>query len=211
MFSNKRRKPKGILIFILIGILLAGSGYIYGYYFAKKSVLNDEQLQHSNDIPSQKQLATDYPLYNEMEGDGAYETDTDQTIARDTKLKFLHIYKKCGHEVVKEFMAQDSLIGLNSQELEQYYDDWDVIYFSAEEVLLTQYFDGFCPKHYIIMNNNGYVGIYKNELGKEQPELLRETSIPINILPEDFKKQIRDGMVVDDEYHLDLLLEDIGS
>lgn len=208
MFSNKRRKPKGVLIFILVGILLLASGYIYGYLFTKKSVINNGRPEQSDNIPSQNTL---FPSYNEMEGDGVYETDTDQTITKDTRLKFLHIYKRCGHEVVEESTAEGSLVGLNAHELEQYYGDWDVIYFSVEEVLLMQHFQGYCPKHYIIMDNNGYVGIYKNKLGKEQPELFRETSIPINILPEDFKRQIRGGLVVDDEYHLDLLLEDIGS
>ncbi|MGI6113699.1 MAG: hypothetical protein ACOYEJ_06210 [Mahellales bacterium] len=211
MFSKNRRKSRGILIFILVGILLLGSGYIYGYYFTNRSVLKDGQLPESNEIPSEKQLNTDYPSDNEMEGDGVYETDLDQRITRDTKIKFLHAYRKCGHDVVEESIVEEGLIGMNSQELEEYFDNWDVIYFSQQEVLLMQYFDGYCPKHYIIMNNNGYIGIYKNELGGEQPGLFKETSIPITVLPEDFKRQIQDGLVVDDEYHLDLLLEDIGS
>ena len=116
-------------------------------------------------------------------------------------------YTKCNHTEVKEEIVSEELVNLNEEELQEKYQDYTIKQFGTEKVVLYNEIDGYCNNHYIIKENDGYIGIFKLKNNGEE-ELIRLTNISVQYLPETDLANIKDGLEVYGKDTLNKILED---
>ncbi|SHJ87920.1 hypothetical protein [Tepidibacter formicigenes] len=135
-------------------------------------------------------------------------------LKKDSKLKFTIKYTKCEHVNVKEEKVPDAVVGFNEKKLKEYikfnYPDWRLISFSEKGVELVKEIDSYCDKHYEMIEENGYIIIYKyDENGNKN--LVEKTEFTVTSLPSIDQEQIKAGLVLDSLEEVNQRLEDFGS
>lgn len=136
-------------------------------------------------------------------------SSSDEKVSSNSALILKKYYKECGHTINEYVEILPELINMTQDEVQDKFQDWDLIGFSNREVTLLKEFEGTCGEHFYIKEENGKVVIYKILAdGTEQP--YEKTEISTEFLPETDLIQIQseNGIKVYGEEELNKVLED---
>ncbi|MCL2753879.1 MAG: hypothetical protein FWE44_07010 [Defluviitaleaceae bacterium] len=134
--------------------------------------------------------------------DGVYRILPNTIIIYDIYQPATHEYERT-HEHPSPF-----LLGLALHELAEILPDWQILYFSPEQVHLRQGAD-FFTRQYIISAYEGFVAIfYDNGYGETVKEM---TNRPVSALAPAEQRRLAEGIEVTGNDELMRALEDFGS
>ncbi len=199
MFYHRNRKK--ILIFSSIMILLFLAGFSYGYF----THIADKQLPDDS--------------ANSLESDqGLEELDESMEAALEVSktegnwiLTLERTYTICKHTITDEMPMGTRYVGKTSEELSLAYPLWQLVEFTPEKVMFTVDIDGYCPEHYVIKEEDGYLVVYRPE--KETGALypVEKTGISYDRLTPDMQDKVDIGLAVDTIEDVEYLMEDWES
>jgi len=128
-------------------------------------------------------------------------------IQPDAVIIIKEYYTKCDHLLQEEEIVEEILVNMTEDELQAYYKDYTIETFSEKEVILYKECKEWCPKHYILKNDNGVVVIYRlNPQGKET--VVEKTDIIAEYLPLEDQERLNEGIALVGDELLNSTLED---
>lgn len=131
----------------------------------------------------------------------------DSVLSPNAKIIFKDYYKSCGHIETVEEKASEEVVNLYEQQIREIYSDYELEDFSQEEVSFYKEVDGMCDKHYLLIEEEGYLAIYKLENSGDKT-LISKTNISSEYLTETDNVQLKQGMYVYGLDELNRALED---
>ena len=163
-------------------------------------------------------LATSYDVKKKEEAIGNVEVSTNETfiatavedeekVSPNCKFALKKYYDECNHFDYKESELPIELVNLTRQEVEDYYENWEVEEFSNNQLVLYQEIDGYCNQHFLIKLDDGIVKIFRYTTNGEL-SLYKETEVYEEYLPENDAEKLREGIMVYSEGMLSSVLED---
>ena len=102
-------------------------------------------------------------------------------------------------------------IGKTRSEIAQAFPDWQLKDFSPERVLLSTKINSYCPDHYIIREEDGFLVIFRADKDTGYMIAVEATNIPIDRLSQELQEQVSKGMVLDSIEAVEQLMEDWES
>lgn len=131
----------------------------------------------------------------------------EEKISPNAKFALKKYYDECSHFDYNEAELPVELVNLTRQEVEDYYDDWEVETFSDTELVLVKEINGYCDQHFLLRLDDDNINVYRlNNLG--EPVLYKTTDIVKEYLTEDDIKTLKEGIYVYSEGKLSSALED---
>ncbi len=219
MFEDRSIRRKKRYLLAAVFLLLASAAFGVGYFF------NAEAPGAPNDPenPGKVNLQIPDSLINPTTGKESYEqvnadsnVDTainmpDKNILTpNTQLIFRTYYNSCKHTREKAVQAGNDEVNMKAEQLKEKYADWEITAFSPPIVELSKTIDTYCPSHYIIGVDNGYIAIYVyDENGNKNMQERTDISIA-TLTPED-QQALTAGIVVDTEDQKEQTLEGFSN
>ncbi|MBM7613874.1 BofC C-terminal domain-containing protein [Alkaliphilus hydrothermalis] len=214
-----RRRRKAPFVIFALWLCIGMVGFLLGYYFApekgEKQPLHIGEGQNSVGDKAEKDNP---PTANTVE-EGEEEEEPENrpvssyevVVGEDTKVVFRTMYDRCKTINDDVMVPLENMVGLKEGEFKDYaadqFKEWQVVRFSGEEVVLYQMKDQYCPNHFLVMEDNGYIAIYQyNENGDKI--LVEKTQIPTSSLPKMDQDKLKYGIPLPTREKVDQLLED---
>lgn len=195
-------KKSMLLAFLLLLIL----GFYFGYFLTdimdKKNQINVNDIEKNNltNVESKK----DKNVITNMVDDNI--------ITSETKMVFTIKYLKSQDENKEILSPQKEIIDFNEKETKDFFNQWEIIDFTSNEITLERQIDSYSPKHFKVGigkgNGNGEdcIAIYKfDKEGQEVIDFI--TNTPISILNQREREKFIKGMIFSNEEDLHRMLE----
>lgn len=204
MFENRKKRRRGKLLTIIGAcFILMISGFVYSYYSYLGAQGEDDHLNNPY-------------LGNQNSPENSQVEPADHITAKvtpSTALQFTTLYShpKCGHKITEEKKADDKLINMAEEDLEDYYKEWDIVSFSQREVILFRELkNSLCTDHYMLKDQDGKIAIFK--MGNDGEWKIKETTpIVISSLRAKERDDLKSGIILRDEEEVNRYLEHFGS
>lgn len=141
------------------------------------------------------------------------DSNTVMTVAKEEKVSpntnfaLKKYYDECSHFDYEEAELPSELINLTQQEVEDYYDDWEVEKFTENDLVLAKEINGYCNQHFLIRLDDEKVNVYRLGTLGELKEY-QKTDIFKSYLPEEDVENLKEGIAVYGEGKLSSVLED---
>lgn len=119
----------------------------------------------------------------------------EQRTGEDCVITWEFVYETCGHTIKAESRITQDMTGLTLKEFSNTFSDIKVLDFSPKAVTLQKKIDQYCPNHYILKQNGGILGIFRNKLGTDKMALYMPVEIPFNQTPDELKTALYYGEV----------------
>lgn len=191
MFFDKRRT---MILLLCILIILMSIGFSYGYMTRHA----DDPQKMETDLGGQVPISQVNPVpVHRTEADGV--------------LVFERRYLGCGNVLQEEMALKTQFVGMAREELLFSFPGWEIIEFTPERVHMTAVLEGYCPQHYVVMEQDGYVAIFQGEKETGSLILIQVTHIPMTRLDSALQDQIEKGLQVDSLLELEQILENLDS
>lgn len=169
---------------------------------------SEEKLQIETNIADENILDECTDEYEELQENDMLETDSqEEKISPNCSFTIRTYYKGCGHITSQYNNIPEELVNKTEQELKEMYPEYMVETFKSNEIVVYQEKEGECGEHYLVKDLNGTVVIYERKSDGTE-ELLEETSIATDYLPETDKIQMQEGIEVNGKQELNQLIED---
>lgn len=169
---------------------------------------SEEQLKIETNIADENILDECTDEYEELQENNMLETDSqEEKISPNCSFTIRTYYKGCGHITSQYNNIPEELVNKTEQELKEMYPEYMVETFKSNEIVVYQEKEGECGEHYLVKDLNGTVVIYERKSDGTE-ELLEETSIATDYLPETDKIQMQEGIEVNGKQELNQLIED---
>ena len=169
---------------------------------------SEEQLQIETNIADENILDECTDEYEELQENDMLETDSqEEKISPNCSFTIRTYYKGCGHITSQYNNIPEELVNKTEQELKEMYPEYMVETFKSNEIVVYIEKEGECGEHYLVKDLNGTVVIYERKSDGTE-ELLEETSIATDYLPETDKIQMQEGIEVNGKQELNQLIED---
>ena len=193
-------KKSMLLAFLLLLIL----GFYFGYFLTdimdKKNQINLNDIEKNNltNVESKKDKNV---ITNVID---------DNIITSETKMVFTIKYLKSQDENKEILSPQKEIIGFNEKETKDFFNQWEIIDFTSNEIILERQIDSYSPKHFKVgigkRNGEDCIAIYKFD--KEGQEVIDfATNTPISILNQREREKFIKGMIFSNEEDLHRMLE----
>lgn len=85
----------------------------------------------------------------------------EEKVSPNTNFALKKYYDECSHFDYEEAELPNELVNLNQQEIEDYYDDWEVEKFTGEDLVLAKEVNGYCNQHFLIRLDGENVNVYR--------------------------------------------------
>jgi hypothetical protein len=191
---------KRYIIGLTVSVAALAVGFMVGYYIMRSP-------SYGRAVPQPQPLMPVEAEEDDKSADAErYLSDRVATVKQDAVLQTVTVYMSCGHEGVGEGPVLSDIVGLNEKQLMEKYPQWRIDEFKPDKVVLIREIGGYCPNHFVIREDNGMVAVY-DTAGK----LLRDTGIPLDILPGIVQDQIKEGIVVNSQEEVNAILENLDS
>jgi len=134
---------------------------------------------------------------------------SEDKISSNSALILKKYYKECGHTINEYIEMLPELVNMTQEEINDEFDEWELIGFSSREVTLLKEFEGTCGEHFSIREENGLIVIYKI-LADGTKQIYEKTEISTEFLPETDLLQMKseEGIQVYGKEELNKMLED---
>lgn len=131
----------------------------------------------------------------------------EEKVSPNAKFALKKCYDKCNHFNYDEVELPTELVNLTEQEVEDFYEDWEVEDFSESQLVLCKKIEGYCNEHFVVKLDSDMVAIYKvGTLG--ELNLYKSTDISKDYLPEEDVEKLEEGIPIFGEGKLGMVLED---
>ncbi|MCK9267456.1 MAG: BofC C-terminal domain-containing protein [Alkaliphilus sp.] len=213
----RRRVFPVIISFLILALVFSSIGFVVAYYKYSGQIARERsEMQREQELLQALIKAQEESSYNinKDNNDKITVSNYNDIINYETQLIYKTLYTQC-EDIIEEVRSPTSeLIGLNKDGLEEYLIgnqlDWEIECFSKEKIVLSKQVNKICPNHYLVSVNKGCIAIYKYYENGEK-KLIRQTDIPINILPIIDQEKLQKGILVNTEKEVNQLLEDYSS
>ena len=213
---------------LLLMVAGVGIGYLVNSEKQTKNNITNNQAQNVNELESQdtyhgdstKSQVNDNPIHEGGEGEAVLDEETTEPvnalldqkkIDENTKLIFKNKYLKCGHESAEEVELPNSLINLTVRELSAFYPERKVESFESNVVILsTEIIDKKCPKHYILKEYNGKLGVFY-QYPPHDSELHQIIDMNVEHFRQEDRGKLKNGIEINSDEELAQILEDFTS
>ena len=164
VFAHKHKRTLLIFSGLLLVLLILGSSYYY------RTGLSDKRPPDS----SSGTAGESGDSSAEGGGTGEMVREVSKT-EPGSVLVCRRFYIRCRHTVTEETAMAARYVGKTGEDLRLAYPAWDLVAFTPERAVFTVNIDGYCPNHYIIREEGGYLIIYRPE--KESGDIFPEIVI----------------------------------
>ena len=192
-----------ILSFVVIFVAVAAASVYLGFNYVNKRYNLEKPISDTDpDTTADKNDSQEIEI--------EIAPNKEVRITEKTKLVYEYLYKDDAKIDKTEEDAPYFLINKTQQEIKDLYNDWDLLKFTENEVVLRKTVEGMSRQYYYIGVLDGYVAVfYKNAInGSNLKEI---TSTPYSTLPIEEQYKIQKGIEVTGEDNLIRLLEDYDS
>ncbi len=200
-------------------LLLISAAFAVGYFFNSDipEALENPDNQPSANLQIPDSLINPTTVRKPYEEVNA-ESNTEETAniseidfpTPNTQLIFKTYYSSCKHTVEKAVQAESDEINMNEQQLKEKYNHWHLSGYSPPVIEFSRNIDTYCPGHYIIGVDGGYIAIYVyDENGHKS--LQEKTDIPAAPLTPEDQQALAGGIVVDTEEQKEQTLEGFSN
>jgi len=193
------------IAFMFFSAVLITTGIVSGYYF-----YNKETESEKNNKPEQYRLARNIQNYAEQNKPENYEENkkTDKT-SENTKMIYEYYYSQDGITRRKEKELPPELINKNREIIENVFDEWSIVTFNNNEIVLRKEICDSETTDYIIKDYNGVIAVFYDVDNEEKLKELTKT--PVSTLPENEQKLIKTGISITGNKNLLKILQDYES
>ncbi len=212
----KRTIFYGILIFIFsmgVGFLFSKMWVNQKMADANLKVVGDEIQYLNSSITNQLSLSnSNFSLTtNSANFSNSLDTistaSTEEKVSPNAEFALKKYYNECGHFKFEYAKLPEELVNLTKEEVEDFYDDWEVEEFSSNKIVLVKEISSLCDEHFIIKLGEKYVQIFHLE-SDGNLVLYKTTDISRDYLPAEDISKLEQGMYVFGEGKLNSIIED---
>ncbi len=218
MFEDRSIKRKRRYLLAAVFLLLASAAFGVGYYFnaGAPEALDDPanpskvNLQIPDSLINPTTNKTPYePVNADSTVDTAFNMPGKDFLTPNTQLIFKTYFNSCKHTIEKAVQASNDEVGMSEQQLKEKYMGWEIT-LSSPIVELNKTIDTYCPTHYIIGVDNGFIAIYVYD--ENGQKLMQEkTDISMATLTPEDQQTLQYGIVVDTEDQKEQTLEGFSN
>lgn len=190
---------KIIFLGILVFIVSVGVGFVYSSMFP---LANNEQSQQfeANEIE-------DYGIQTYENLQTLEASIQEEKVSPNAEFAIKQYYDECNHFDFKYTKLPKELVNLTRQEVENYYDDYEVEEFSSDSLVISKEINGFCNEHfYIHLGENNIEVMQLDTDGSFIP--YQETDITREYLPSEDIEKLEEGIYVFGSGNINSVLED---
>lgn len=188
-----------IVISMFFIVLLVGS--FLGCKFVIKSTKSDEIIKETVPVVNNEDNKN-----NEV---NIYERED-----QDIEVVYEDFYSVCG-ETIRDSQIHYStnLNKVKDEELKKQRSEnkeYSIAQETDERLVFKRTINGNCPSHYTLKLEDGAVVIY-NRIDKENLEVYKKLNIAEELIREELKERLKEGIDVDSKEELNLIVEDLES
>lgn len=190
---------KYVVISMFFIVLLVGS--FLGCKFVIKSTKSDEIIK---DV---------VPVVNNDENQNK-EVNIYESQDKDVEVVYEDFYSICGETIRNsEIYYSTNLSKVKEEELKKQISEnkeYSIAQETDERLVFKRTINGNCPNHYTLKLEDGAVVIY-NRIDKENLKIYKKLNIAEELIREELKERLKEGIEVDSKEELNLIVEDIES
>lgn len=183
------------VMFLVSSALIVTTGLSVGNYFYNKT-LNSTKEENILQNSVAKNLQN------------AISNLEEEKTTKDTKLIYEYMYNPSGNIRKTEKQIPIELANKSRKIIENTFDEWSVITFSPQKVVLRKNIDSKNTS-YILKEYQGFISVFYNDNNFE--ELKEITEIPVSTLPEDDQILLKKGIYIQGNKNLLKTLQDYES
>lgn len=206
---------RGLGYFLLIIVFIVGLSV--GLYTGTNSIENRNLSQNNNGNvePIQDVVIKKVQGKNEEENNSGEEkivevVRTEEKISPYAKLVIKKKFSKCNHTTVSIVDVPKELVNLPRKDLEEKYSGWEIEKFSSDEVILYREIAANCEDHFVLKEKDGNIAVY-NETDEDKMNLVEILSVNLDLLSEEDKNNLQEGIKIYGKDELNSLIEDYTS
>lgn len=206
---------RGLGYFLLIIVFIVGLSV--GLYTGTNNIENRKLSQNNNGNvePIQDVVIKKVQGKNEEENNSGEEkivevVRTEEKISPYAKLVIKKKFSKCNHTTVSIVDVPKELVNLPRKDLEEKYSGWEIEKFSSDEVILYREIAANCEDHFVLKEKDGNIAIY-NETDEDEMNLIEILSVNLDLLSEEDKNNLQEGIKIYGKDELNSLIEDYTS
>lgn len=135
-------------------------------------------------------------------------------VQSSTRIVYEYVYIHDGIVETTEEIAPYFLLNADEARLRTLFEDWEVVQFSAETVVLRRELESSGIQRYIVGVQDGYVSVFYSRPHSDsgdETRLKEITNTRVSALPEDEQRRLMEGVPVNGEDELLRILQDYGS
>ena len=160
----------------------------------------------SDTITNQSDLSIILSSANKIDEDYYSE---EEKIESTTQITYKYNFEEDGSVETNTVVVPYFLVGMNQQEFEEEFYDWELNSFSSKEIVVSKdIYDN--SQDYIVGNKDGYVTIFYSDENQEH-SVKQETQTPVDTLSEEEQEKINQGIPIKGDEQLSRALESYGS
>lgn len=196
------------IIVVIISIIV-----IIGAIFTAVIIKNNSMDQKENKVENKEILIEEVSdecteeyktsLLEEIKEVNSY----DEKLSANARLVLKKYYKKCDHTINEYVEMPTEFVNMTEEDIKKEYQEWEIIGFSPEEVILYKEIDDKCDEHFLLKLEDGKVVIYK-VLEDGTNQLYEKTDIAAEYLPEVDLLNMDGGLEIYGKESLNQILED---
>lgn len=193
------------VVFLISSAVIITAGFMSGYYLYDREFKLDgvENILQSS---VGKKINGSAETKEQKE---KLEKDSDVKTNEQTKMIYEYYYKGDGVTKVKEGAVPSELVNKTRKNIENVFDEWSVITFNSDEVVLRKDIAGSSEMRYTLKEYDGFVAVFYD--GESEQELKEITKTPVAALPESEQKLLKKGISVQGNKNLIKILQDYES
>lgn len=190
---------KIIFLGILIFIVSVGVGYIYSSF-----LVNDNKEVEAKIVGNEIE---EYSVENITELRTIEAVSDEKKVTPNMEFGVKEYYDECGHFKFEYKELPNELMNLSKQEVEDYYEEYEVEEFEDNTLILSKEINGLCNDHFLLKLQDEHIEIYKlNSDGSYS--LHQTTEITKEYLPAEDIEKLEEGIYIYGEGMINASLED---
>ena len=203
---------KGLSYFLLIITFILGVSVGMYTEFNKNAISLSKNTKNYNIEPVQdvviKKVQNEKNIHEDSGDELIVETiGSEEKISPYAKLVIRKKFSKCNHITVNIIDVPKELINLPRKSLEEKYSGWKIEKFSPDEIVIDREIEANCEDHFVLKEKDGDIGVY-NELTEDKMNLIEMLSVNVELLSDEDKKNLQEGIRVYGKDNLNSLIED---
>lgn len=171
------------------------NGDLYGKTLASNGIDN---IKNNNNV------------LNSGEEDTITVSEPEKKVSPYAKITIKKRFTKCNHSTVDTRDIPKEVINLTENELKNKYEGWSIEKFTPDEIVISRDIEANCNDHYVLKNKDGYIAVY-NELTENKLNLVEVLNVDVELLADEDKISLEDGIRVYGKENLSSLVEDYNS
>jgi hypothetical protein len=188
---------KLLLMIVCCGVILCGAGFVIAHLITTAKMESEG-------------LTRTITTTEEPAGESASPTPAPLRVRPGVKIVYEYYYQSENRIESSTETPPYFLLNLTREDLERYFFDWEIIEFTANQVVLRKNIPGGYDEYYLLGIKDEYVAVFfQTETGGV---VLHEvTDMPVGALSYDERQRLREGIKIGGKSELASVLEDYES